>query len=373
MPPGLISSLISAVLPALVVVWGLTVLPLFSALPALAVQARAADAAGGHESNPLVATSAERAAHPDIEKSEAAVRDLADRLKAQNVRLAAIVGEVLRLARERQAIEDETAVMTGRLRALLPQLWALDVRLKGMLNASVAPWDETDRDLTWLGAVYAQARGDLDRLRVKKSELAANLTREAGLKPQVDAQAVQIEKTKDDLLAGRLKLWRELSNMRREHPTPGDRLERILEFVDQADFSPTGVQGRPAVAAKGRLPWPVKGKQTTDFDPAASPPRNGVQLACARGAAVRAVYLGRVAFAGDVPGLGAVVVVGHGDGLCSVYGGLARVAVAPGQEVALGEELGTVGEHAPVTGAGMSFELRFGGKPINPDRWLLPG
>jgi hypothetical protein len=23
--------------------------------------------------------------------------------------------------------------------------------------------------------------------------------------------------------------------------------------------------------------------------------------------------------------------------------------------------------------SGMSFELRFGGKPINPDRWLLPG
>ena len=224
MPPGTFSLLIRAVTAsrkvffALAALAGLAALTAFRPSPGLAVET-----AGSAGARPPAAAPAQRAAHPGIAKTEALVRDLEDRLKVQEVRLAALNAEILRLARERKALEEESAEVTARLRDMLPRLWAMDVRFKGMVAASVVPWDETDRNLTWLGAAYGLARGDLDRLLRKRDELAANRAREAGLKMEAAAQAAQIEKTRGDLAAARQTLRPELPDPTRRSSSPGGR------------------------------------------------------------------------------------------------------------------------------------------------------
>jgi septal ring factor EnvC (AmiA/AmiB activator) len=322
---------------------------------------------------PLAASPAELAARPELEKIQANIRVLEARLAQQATRFASLSGETGRLARERQVLEDELAGLTGRLGAMLPALWEMEVRLNGVMDASVAPWDESDRGLAWLGSVYGQAREDLNRLRLANNELAANLERQAGLKPEADDQGARTEATRDALLAERLKLLKELAALRRERPSPVEQLERILEQASLADFSPLGMADKPFQAARGVLPWPAKGITAAGFDPQASPPRNGVSLATAPGAKVTAVHWGRVAFAGEVKGLGHVVALAHGGGALTVYARLSSTTVSPGQEVARGAVLGAAGELAPGGASGMSFELRFGLKPINPGRWLIAG
>lgn len=348
MPPGTLSFLI--------LVLALSGVPVLAATP-----------------YPLAATPAELAARPELEKIQAGIRVLEARLRQQATRFAALSGEAGRLSRERQGLEDEIAQLTVKLKTMLPALWEMEVRLKGVMDASVAPWDETDRSLTWLGSVYAQAREDLNRLRIKNNELAANMEKEAGLKPEADAQGSQTESSRDALLAERLKLLKELTALRRERPAPPEQLERILEQASLADFSPLGVADKPFEAARGVLPWPAKGTSAQGFDPQASPARNGVSIATAPGARVTAVHWGRVAFAGEVKGLGHVVVLAHGGSALTVYSRLSAVSVSPGQEVARGAILGAAGELSPGGASGMSFELRFGLKPINPSRWLIAG
>lgn len=322
---------------------------------------------------PSEPTQAERAARPELDKILSDITFLEARLKTQKTRQAALSGELARLARERQATEDELAGLTTRLRALLPRLWEMDVRLKGMMSAPAAPWDETDRSLTWLGAQYAEVRGELARMSLKNSALTANLAKEAELRPEADAQNALVEKTRDAILEARLKLRRELASLRHERLAPRELLERVLEIVAQAELSPAMVQDKPLDAAQGQLARPVAGEQIQAFDPEASPPRNGLGFKTAKAEPVRAAYWGRVAFAGELKGLGQVVVVTHGGAAATVYAHLARLSVKPGQDVTRGEILGVAGEF-PVPGAsGMSFELRFGLKPSNPSRWFVAG
>lgn len=322
---------------------------------------------------PAEPTQAERAARPELDKLLSDITFLEARLKTQKTRQAALSGELARLARERQTTEDELAGLAARLRALLPQLWEMDVRLKGMLSAPNAPWDETDRSLNWLGAQYSEVRGELARLSTKNSELTANLAREAELKPEADAQNALVEKTRDAILEARLKLRRELAFVRHERPSPQERLERILEIVALAELSPASVQDKPLDAAQGQLARPVAGEEIQAFDPAASPPRNGLGFRTVKAEAVRAAYWGRVAFAGELKGLGQVVVLAHGGAAATVYAHMARLSVKPGQDVTRGETLGVAGEFPSSGASGMSFELRFGVKPSNPSRWFVAG
>ncbi|MFP5221789.1 MAG: murein hydrolase activator EnvC family protein [Acidobacteriota bacterium] len=318
-------------------------------------------------------TQAERAARPELDKIQSDITFLEARLKTQKTRQAALSGELTRLARERQALEDELAGLVVRLRSLLPKLWEMDVRLKGMMSAPAAPWDETDRSLNWLGAQYSEVRGELSRMSLKNSELTANLGKEAEIKPEADAQAAQVEKTRDAILEARLKLRRELASVRHERAGPQERLEQILELVAQAELSPAMVQGKPLNAAQGQLARPVAGEQVRGFDPGASPPHNGVGFKTAKGEAVRAAYWGRVAYVGEIKGLGQVVVLAHGGAAATVYAHLARAGVKAGQDVARGEALGVAGEFPSPGSSGMSFELRFGVKPSNPSRWFVAG
>ena len=324
-------------------------------------------------SQPFVPSPVDRDAPPETKQIEANIRFLEARLKSQNARLEAIAGTTVGLIREQRAREADIATLTGRLRAMLPRLWEMDVALKGLMQAPAAPWDEADRNLNWLGAVYGQALEDTSRLRLLESELSANQARQAEIKLDAQLQAALTEKTKDALLAERLKLLRETIALRQEKFLPPDMLERILELILQADLSPASTQERTLKAAKGLMPWPVKGSLASGFDPEADPARNGIVLAAPAQAKILAVHWGRVAFAGAVRGLGQVVVLAHGEEALTVYAHLARLEVKAGQEVARGDMLGTPGKIAPGGASGMSFELRFGAKPINPSRWLSAG
>jgi septal ring factor EnvC (AmiA/AmiB activator) len=84
---------------------------------------------------------------------------------------------------------------------------------------------------------------------------------------------------------------------------------------------------------------------------------------------VSAVYEGTVIFADRFKGYGLMVVVDHGGKHHSLYAHLADSVVQVGQKVAQGETLGTVGATS-LLGTGLYFEMRFQGRPEDPQEWL---
>ena len=99
----------------------------------------------------------------------------------------------------------------------------------------------------------------------------------------------------------------------------------------------------------------------------------GIDMSAPRGTAVSAAADGTVEQAGWSNGYGQLVVIDHGNGYETYYGHLSRVDVIEGQSVRQGEKVGAVGSSGRSTGPHLHYEVRVGGVPINPYRFLSGG
>jgi murein hydrolase activator len=123
---------------------------------------------------------------------------------------------------------------------------------------------------------------------------------------------------------------------------------------------------------RGKLAWPVGGKLVARFGEqrAGGVKWDGVLVATDRGAPVRAVYGGRVIYADWLPGLGLLTIVDHGEGYMSLYGHNERLFKAVGERVSAGDPIGTVGDTGGSNRPELYFEIRKGGKAVDPRPWF---
>jgi murein hydrolase activator len=119
---------------------------------------------------------------------------------------------------------------------------------------------------------------------------------------------------------------------------------------------------------KGRLPFPVTGRAEIHSARRSGADGPGLEMLAPLGTPVRAVYPGRVAFSDSYPNYGKTVILDHGNGYYTVSANLDVIAVATGQEVALGARLGTVGQSG--RGYLLYFEIRRGSDCQDPAEWF---
>lgn len=98
--------------------------------------------------------------------------------------------------------------------------------------------------------------------------------------------------------------------------------------------------------------------------------QKGIDFAARRGQSVRAVAAGTVRFADWFRGYGKMVILDHGDDFFTVSGHLDEIAVAPGDVVESGHELGRAGDTGSLSGARLYFEIRRGKEALDPAAWL---
>lgn len=99
---------------------------------------------------------------------------------------------------------------------------------------------------------------------------------------------------------------------------------------------------------------------------------SGVDLAAPIGAPVRAISAGVIIFADPWGGYGNFIVIKHQSEITSHYGHLDLMRVQPGEKVAAGQIIGTVGSTGESTGPHLHLELRQSGQPLDPLRYI-PG
>lgn len=123
---------------------------------------------------------------------------------------------------------------------------------------------------------------------------------------------------------------------------------------------------------KGRLTWPIKGQLVRDYGQPRSGALtwNGVVLAAPRGSDVRAVYHGRVVFADWLAGMGLLIIIDHGDDYLTLYGYNETLLKNPGDWVAPGDVIATVGDSGGQLAPGLYFEVRKGTRTVNPRSWV---
>ncbi len=125
----------------------------------------------------------------------------------------------------------------------------------------------------------------------------------------------------------------------------------------------------PPRASGGRFLKPVDGAVLSRFGPKSGGLYNeGINIAAARGTAVRAAEAGQVIYVGDaVDGYGNLILVKHADGYITTYAHLGKTLVKQGQVVKRGHTIGTVGSTGNTGGrAQLHFEIRKGRQSVDP-------
>lgn len=301
-----------------------------------------------------------------------AAKALRDTDAAIAVRTAALSD----LQGQRQELEDRLAGQREALADLLRAAYTLD-------RGSNLPLLLGDDDIARIDRALAYSRyfqhdrvarirallGEVERLDELKTSIEAEAT---ALKQQRDeraARSAELEQQRDaqkKLLAeADARIARQsdkLAALKRD----AEALDRLLKQLQDvfADIPAQLGRNTPFAELRGKLALPVAGTPHEGTGTLA----HGIVISARPGADVHAVAYGRVAWADFMRGYGMLVIIDHGGGWMSLYGGNEAALVSAGDWVKPGQPVATVGRDPEQGGAW--FGLRRNGEPVDPRSWF---
>jgi len=332
----------------------------------------------------------------EIERRLATKKAEAARLEARIKKAQADVqmfrGEIGRLERQRAG---QVAALAGRLRVMYrvhAQGGALPVILSGEdpVTRAVAV-----RHLASLAALDARLiqeyRVTSERLADRKGKEEAQQLELASLHEEAKREQAEVDRE----VAKRRVILAKVRDERAYHERMVGELteasHRLEAFIRELQAKqkrlarippPKGGIEPPGVgfgALKGRLPWPTEGRIVTGFGAQVHPRfgtrtfRNGVDIEAAVGREVLAVHGGHVIYTGWFKGYGNLIIVDHGNEYYTLYAHIADIEAKEGEDVRQGQRIGTVGDTGSLAGPRLYFEVRYQGKPQDPEQWLRQG
>jgi murein hydrolase activator len=216
---------------------------------------------------------------------------------------------------------------------------------------------------------------DLDEL------LAAVAATEAA-RQELDERQAELEQQRIELASARNERSTTLASINQRIGSSQQRLERMRQDERRLDTLlrdvgrsvgtlPPVTDGAPFGQLANKLPWPVPRRISARFgSPREGSVRwNGVLLDAPAGTPVRAIHGGRVVFADWLRGYGLLMILDHGGGYLSLYGQNQALTREIGEWVATGDVIALVGDSGGNSQAGLYFEIRRAGVPVNPDQW----
>lgn len=317
------------------------------------------------------------------------------RLDARMKRAASDVqslrGEVHQLETQRAG---QQAALARRLRAMYKvhvQGGALPLLLAGDDPTARAAAVRHLGSLASLDARLIQEyRGTSDRLQDRRGREEARQRDLAGLRAdaqreqaEVDADAAKrrilLAKVRDERAYHERMVGELTEAARRLEAFIRDLQARQRRLARTPPPSKPGTETPPAVGfgnLRGRLPWPTEGRVVSAFGAQVHPRfgtrtfRNGVDIEAGEGRDVAAVFGGHVVYTGWFKGYGNLIILDHDNEYYTLYAHVADILVKEADDVKQGQRIGTVGDTGSLEGPRLYFEVRFEGKPQNPEQWL---
>ena len=224
---------------------------------------------------------------------------------------------------------------------------------------------------------------NLELLKSRQTAMVGELSKkEKDLRKEIEATKKSVNRL-ENLIAN--VVAREISRKNKDRELLQDRDSKLTKNNVKKSSSKTKSQnlddeetalGKSFGASRTRLPWPVqKGFISDRFGIKEHPVlngvlinNNGIDIQTSANATVRSVYEGVVKDVTEIPGLGNVVLIQHGD-YFTVYANLQQIFPTVGQKIAAKETIGTAGESGGATE--INFQIWHNSEHLNPEGWLI--
>lgn len=165
----------------------------------------------------------------------------------------------------------------------------------------------------------------------------------------------------------------------RTYHVPVATLVSVNQISDPTDIpagTPIFVPGATKILPvephdRPRLSWPLRGAITSGFGPRGRHRRHtGIDIDGEKGQPIHAAAAGRVIRVGRSGRYGLRVILAHGKGLTTLYAHASKLLVHEGDSVHRGQTIARVGHSGNAHGTHLHFEVRRGGRPVNPSLFL---
>ena len=321
----------------------------------------------------------ERTVLGDLRRLEIERQLKAEELKQIDADVATVQAELSATAAGMQTLEGVDAAQRPQLRARVIELYKLGRNPYLRLLLSTADFRQLGRASRTVAALAALDRErvrshqlTLDDLKSARATLEERDRRLASLRADAEKAHALIERA----VAARSDLVRDIDRKRDVNAQLSGELQTTQQHLQTTLRGlATGAVAASATALplrpfRGELDWPVEGGVVRrTFGNTGGSMLNGIEIASAEGAHATAIHDGTVAFADTFSGFGNLVILDHGSQTFSLYGDLLEIAVKKGARVDRGQTVGTVGPTRSAA-AGLYFELRVDGRPVDPLQWF---
>jgi len=264
----------------------------------------------------------------------------------------------------------------GRLRRIHIPHHALYVVLGLALLGSVSLFGAVSSYLrmAWKVANYNTLRSEVDTLRTQYKELERQNSQK-----EEQLASLQVMASEVSLALGLKRRLEGADDISAEGALVPSYSESIEEynFLKAASFS-RGQRTYARAFQKNIVPsmWPVNGQIVSRFGDRSDPLSGeggfhaGVDLTATMGTPVYAAADGIISAAQFANRYGRAILIDHGHGMTTLYAHLSNFEIVPGEEVRRGQLIGHSGASGRVSGPHLHFEVRQGGSPVNPARYL---
>ncbi len=264
----------------------------------------------------------------------------------------------------------------GRLRRIHVPHHALYVVLGLALLGSVSLFGAVSSymRMAWKVANYNNLRSEVETLRTQYKELERQNSQK-----EEQLASLQVMASEVSLALGLKRRLEGDDDISAEGALVPSYTESIEEynFLKAASYS-RGQRAYARAFQKNVVPsmWPVNGQIVSRFGDRSDPLSGeggfhaGVDLTASMGTPVYAAADGIVSAAQFANRYGRAILIDHGHGMTTLYAHLSNFEIVPGEEVRRGQLIGHSGASGRVSGPHLHFEVRQGGSPVNPARYL---
>lgn len=323
------------------------------------------------------------AALRQISEMQSALLESEDRRKELETGIEVIQATLRRTMKERDAAREEAEVALTRLDGAVS-------------DTSSTPVEDTETTLDFLTAALYSAAEERDTMALIAAEAKA-AAEEMELEKQLmeerndriftqleDAVSISLEPLDEIFASAGLSANSILETVRRGYsgqggpttpltfstknsePDPDSlRANSILSELDKMNLYRIALQKTPFA-----LPIKSSFRFTSGFGMRWGRMHNGTDFAAGHGTPIYSTADGVVIHAGWLSGYGRLVKIQHEFGIETRYAHMSKIRVKVGQRVSRGDRIGDMGNSGRSTGTHLHYEVRIGGKPVNPMTYI---